>query len=67
MLPFVQEYTRNSPNVNLRIEQGSHRDILKGILDYELDFGIVPQNPNRHYIFFIQLWMRPSFLLRLRI
>ncbi|WP_347880704.1 LysR family transcriptional regulator [Paenibacillus sp. F411] len=52
MLPFVQEYTRNSPNVNLRIEQGSHRDILKGILDYELDFGIVPQNPNRHDILF---------------
>ncbi len=52
MLPFVQEYTRNSPSVNLRIEQGSHQDILKGVLDYELDFGIVPQNPNRHEILF---------------
>ncbi|WP_025719912.1 LysR family transcriptional regulator [Paenibacillus polymyxa] len=52
MLPFVQEYTRNSPRVNLRIEQGAHQDILKGILDYELDFGIVPQNPNRHDILF---------------
>ncbi|MWV43323.1 LysR family transcriptional regulator [Paenibacillus sp. HJL G12] len=52
MLPFVQEYTRNSPSVNLRIEQGSHQDILKGVIDYELDFGIVPQNPNRHDILF---------------
>ncbi|MGG4498491.1 LysR family transcriptional regulator [Brevibacillus reuszeri] len=52
LLPFVQEYTRNSPSVNLRIEQGSHQDILNGILDYELDFGIVPQNPNRHDILF---------------
>ncbi|GGD61246.1 LysR family transcriptional regulator [Paenibacillus nasutitermitis] len=52
MLPFFQEYTRNSPSVNLRIEQGSHQDILKGILDYELDFGIVPQNPDRHEILF---------------
>ncbi|MFX3640500.1 MAG: LysR family transcriptional regulator [Candidatus Pristimantibacillus sp.] len=52
MLPFVQEYTRNSPSVNLRIEQGSHQDILKGVLDYELDFGIVPRNPNRHEILF---------------
>lgn len=52
MLPFVQEYTRNSPSVNLRIEQGAHHDILKGVLDYELDFGIVPQNPNRHDILF---------------
>lgn len=52
MLPFVQEYTRNYPSVNLRIEQGSHQDILKGVLDYELDFGIVPQNPNRHDILF---------------
>ena len=52
MLPFVQEYTRNCPSVNLRIEQGSHQDILNGVLDYELDFGIVPQNPNRHDILF---------------
>lgn len=52
MLPFVQEYTRNSSNVNMRIEQGSHLDILNGVLDYELDFGIVPQNPNRHEIVF---------------
>ncbi|MGG4107647.1 LysR family transcriptional regulator [Paenibacillus lautus] len=52
MLPFVQEYTRNYPSVNLRIEQGSHQDILKGVLNYELDFGIVPQNPNRQDILF---------------
>ncbi|WP_068503724.1 LysR family transcriptional regulator [Paenibacillus kribbensis] len=52
MLPFVQEYTRNYPSVNLRIEQGAHQDILKGVLDYELDFGIVPQNPSRHDIIF---------------
>lgn len=52
MLPFVQEYTRNYPNVNLRIEQGSYQDILNGVLDYELDFGIVPQDPNRQDILF---------------
>ncbi|OME79986.1 LysR family transcriptional regulator, partial [Paenibacillus lautus] len=52
MLPFVQEYTRNYPSVNLRIEQGAYQDILKGVLDYELDFGIVPQNPNRQDILF---------------
>lgn len=52
MLPFVQKYTGNYPNVNMRIEQGSHLDILNGVLDYELDFGIVPQNPNRHEIVF---------------
>lgn len=52
MLPFVQEYTRNYPSVNLRIEQGSYQDILKGVLNYELDFGIVPQNPNRQDILF---------------
>ncbi|WP_458124470.1 LysR family transcriptional regulator [Paenibacillus sp. Z3-2] len=52
MLPFVQEYTRNFPSVNLRIEQGTHQDILKGVLDYALDFGIVPQNPERHDILF---------------
>lgn len=52
MLPFIQGYTREFPSVNLRIEQGSHQDILKGVLDYALDFGIVPQNPNRHDILF---------------
>lgn len=52
MLPFVQEYTRNFPSVNLRIEQGAHQDILKGVLDYALDFGIVPQDPKRHDILF---------------
>ncbi|WP_438432727.1 LysR family transcriptional regulator [Gorillibacterium sp. sgz500922] len=55
MLPFVQEYTRNSPSVTLRIEQGSHQDILKGVLDYELDFGIVPRDPKRHDILFYPL------------
>ena len=44
MLPYVQDYTRNFPSVNLRIEQGSHQDILKGVLDYALDFGIVHKN-----------------------
>ncbi|MFC6650692.1 LysR family transcriptional regulator [Paenibacillus rhizoplanae] len=53
MLPFVQEYIRNYPNVNLRIEQGSYQDILNGVLDYELDFGIVPQDPNRQDILFL--------------
>ncbi|MFD1906415.1 LysR family transcriptional regulator substrate-binding protein [Paenibacillus rhizoplanae] len=68
MLPFVQEYIRNYPNVNLRIEQGSYQDILNGVLDYELDFGIVPQDPNRQDILFIQLWRRRLFfLLHLRI
>ncbi|OME97284.1 LysR family transcriptional regulator [Paenibacillus amylolyticus] len=52
MLPFVQEYTRNFPSVNLRVEQGAHQDILKSVLDYALDFGIVPQNPERHDILF---------------
>lgn len=55
MLPFLQEYTSNFPSVNLRMEQGSHQDILKGVLDYVLDFGIVPQNPNRHDILFYPL------------
>ncbi|PRA07638.1 MULTISPECIES: LysR family transcriptional regulator [unclassified Paenibacillus] len=55
MLPFVQEYTKNAPAVNLRIEQGTYQDILKGVLDYELDFGIVPQNPNRQDILFYPL------------
>lgn len=52
MLPFIQEYTRNNSNVTLRIEHGAHQDILKGVLDYELDFGIVPQNPDRHELYF---------------
>ncbi|WP_338539655.1 LysR family transcriptional regulator [Paenibacillus tundrae] len=52
MLPFIQEYTRNMPNVNLRIEHGTHQDILNSVLDYELDYGIVPQNPNRHELHF---------------
>lgn len=52
MLPFTQEYTRNFPSVTLRIEQGSHQEILKGTLDYVLDFGIVPQNPKRHDVLF---------------
>lgn len=52
MLPFVQEYTRRFPNVNLRIEQGAHQDILNGVLDHALDFGIVPQDPKRHDILF---------------
>jgi len=55
MLPFVQEYTGNFPSVNLRIEQGSYQDVLKGVLDYALDFGIVPQNPNRQDIIFYPL------------
>lgn len=52
MLPFIQEYTSQRPNVNLRIEHGTHQEILKGVLDYELDFGIVPENPNRHELLF---------------
>ncbi|NMO96710.1 LysR substrate-binding domain-containing protein [Paenibacillus lemnae] len=55
MLPFVQKYTRKNPGVDLRIEQGSYQDILKGVLDFELDFGIVPQNPDRHDILFYPL------------
>lgn len=52
MLPFVQKYMEQFPNVNLRIEHGSHQNILDGILDYVLDIGVVPQNPNRHDILF---------------
>ncbi|WP_431090599.1 MULTISPECIES: LysR family transcriptional regulator [unclassified Paenibacillus] len=52
MLPFMQEYMKNFPRVNLRIEEGTHQDILNGVLDYALDFGIVPQNPKRHDILF---------------
>lgn len=52
LLPFVQEYTRNFPNVKLYIEQGGHQDIVNGTLDYALDFGIVPANPQRHDLLF---------------
>ncbi|MEJ8303994.1 LysR family transcriptional regulator [Saccharibacillus sacchari] len=52
MLPFIQAYTSSMPSVNVRIEHGTHQDILNGVLNHELDFGIVPQNPNRHELLF---------------
>lgn len=52
MLPFIQDYTSRMPNVNVRIEHGAHQDILSGVLNHELDFGIVPQDPNRHELLF---------------
>lgn len=42
----------NFPHVHLRVEQGSYQDVLIGGLDYELDFEIVPLNPDRHDILF---------------
>lgn len=52
MLPFIQDYTNRVPNVNVRVEHGAYSDILSGVLNHELDFGIVPQNPNRHELLF---------------
>lgn len=55
ILPFMQQYLKEWPNVKLRVEAGFHQDILDGVLDFAVDFGIVPQNPDRHEILFYPL------------
>lgn len=55
MLPFMQRYIKECPEVKLRVEAGFYQDILDGVLDFAVDFGIVPQNPDRHDILFYPL------------
>ncbi|TFV07501.1 LysR family transcriptional regulator [Bacillus stratosphericus] len=52
LLPFFREYTQKFLDVKLHIDQGSHQNIVNGVLDYALDFGIVPENPARHDLLF---------------
>lgn len=55
MTSFIQDFIGHYPKIKLRIETGFQPDILQHVLEHAVDFGIVPQNPNRPDIHFYPL------------
>ncbi|OAJ73111.1 hypothetical protein AYJ08_15745 [Brevibacillus sp. SKDU10] len=52
MSSFIQQFMNQYPRIKVRLEAGFQPDILKRVLDHAVDFGIVPQNPNRNDLIF---------------
>ncbi|MBC6971519.1 LysR family transcriptional regulator [Bacillus sp. Xin] len=55
MSPLIQEFIGSYPKIKVRLGTGFHRDILNQVLEHAVDFGIVPQNPNRSDVIFYPL------------
>ncbi|MGN9863957.1 LysR family transcriptional regulator [Bacillus swezeyi] len=52
MSTMIQHFLKDHPNIRLKLESGFQQDIVQQVVDHAVDFGIVPQNPNRPDILF---------------
>lgn len=50
--PFIKQFLKDNPMVNLKIDTGFQNDIVENVLQFSVDIGIVPQDPKREDILF---------------
>ncbi|MCY8151083.1 LysR family transcriptional regulator [Bacillus paralicheniformis] len=52
---LIRDFIKEYPKIRLQLENGFQHDIVQQVQNHAVDFGIVPQNPNRPDILFTPL------------